>query len=182
MSLRELRVLGDPILRQPAVPVARVDDETRRLVDDLFETMAAAKGVGLAAPQVGVSQRVVVVDAAGQRHALINPSITHHEGRITWEEGCLSIPEVFAHVQRSALVTVRALDEHGEEIELQGSELLGVCLQHELDHLDGRLFIDHLSFLKRRAALAKWEELKGEFPEFRRVLTPGDPGDADADG
>ncbi|MHB1297218.1 MAG: peptide deformylase, partial [Gemmatimonadaceae bacterium] len=105
---------------------------------------------------------------------LFNPEVVERRGKIRWEEGCLSIPEVFGWVDRAAWVKVRALDQNGEVIEVEGTELLGVCLQHEIDHLDGKLFIDHLSFLKRRQALALWEEEKDQYPGLLRILKPGD--------
>lgn len=174
MAILPITVLGAPVLRQATVPVTEVTDELRRLADDMFETMRAASGVGLAAPQVGRTERLCVVEVEDQAHALFNPEIVAREGKIKWEEGCLSIPEVFGWVDRSARVTVRALDRDGQPIEVEGSELMAVCLQHEIDHLDGKLFIDHLSFLKRRHALAAWDAEKDKYPGLLRVLKPGD--------
>ena len=171
MSLLDIHVLGSPILRQETTPVAEVTDEIRRLIADMFETMYAAQGIGLAAPQVGRTERVCVIDVEGQRLALVNPEIVQREEKIKWEEGCLSIPDIYGEVQRSQHVVVRALDENGTPIEVEGTDLLAVCLQHEIDHLHGRLFIDHLSLLKRRAALSKWEKVRDQYAENRRTLS-----------
>jgi peptide deformylase len=177
VSLLDIHVLGSPVLRQETTPVATVTDEIRRLIDDMFETMYAAHGIGLAAPQVGRTERVTVVDVTrdqGDKHpiALVNPEIVLREGTTRGEEGCLSIPEVFGEVDRAMRVVVRALDRDGRPIEIDGTELLARCLQHEIDHLHGRLFIDHLSLLKRRAALATWDEEKGKYPDLRRSAVP----------
>ena len=174
MSLLGIRVLGDPILRQETTPVTEFTADLQRLIDDMFETMRAAKGVGLAAPQVGRSERLTVVDANDARHVLINPEIVEREGRIKWEEGCLSIPEIYGDVTRAARVVVRALDREGNPFEVEGTELFGVCLQHEIDHLHGRLFIDHLSFLKRQKALAEWESERVKYPSLIRTIVPGE--------
>jgi peptide deformylase len=176
-----IRVLGDPVLRRKALPVARAGDELRRLVDDLFETMYAAHGIGLAAPQVGVSERLFVVDVDGAKHVFVNPElVTLGAETAAGEEGCLSIPEVFADVVRPTTVTMRGHTLEGDPFELTADALLGRCLQHEFDHLEGKLFPDHLSFLKRRRAMAEWARMEKEFPGFVRVLGPGDPGDPDA--
>ena len=181
MAVLPLTVLGHPILRQATTPVTVVTDELRRLADDMIDTMRAADGVGLAAPQVGRSERLCVVEVGETLLTLFNPEIVAREGKIKWEEGCLSIPDVFGWVERSAQVTVRALGREGTSIEVTGTQLLGVCLQHEIDHLDGKLFIDHLSFLKRRSAMADWEEQKGKYPNQIRVL-PAAPATMVADG
>lgn len=153
---------GD-VLTTRAEPVAEVDDEIRALVDDMAETMYDAPGIGLAAPQVGVGKRITVIDTSGPEEqadlrVLINPQIVHAEGKITWEEGCLSIPGVYEKVQRKARVRVRALDRDGQPYEFEADGLLAVAVQHELDHLDGVLFLDHLSPLKRRLALKKYRK------------------------
>ncbi len=176
MAILPITVLGTPILRQETSPVEVVTDELRALADDMIETMRAAAGVGLAAPQVGRSERLCVVEVGEQCFTLFNPEIVAREGKFRWEEGCLSIPEVFGWVERSHYVKVRALDQNAEVIEVEGTELLAVCLQHEIDHLHGRLFVDHLSFLKRRAALALWEEEKGKYPGMLRILKPTEAG------
>ncbi len=170
MSLLDIHLLGAPILRQETQPVAEVTDEIRRLVQDMFETMHAAEGVGLAAPQVGRRERLFVAEVKEQRIALINPEIVLAEGKIKGEEGCLSIPEVYGDVERAARVVMRGLDADGQPIEVEGTELLGRCLQHELDHLNGRLFLDHLGAFKRRNALQKWEREKAKYPALRRTL------------
>ena len=173
MSVLDIRVLGDPVLRQETRPVQVVTDELRRLIDDMFETMHAAKGIGLAAPQVGRLERIAVVDVEGGKQpiALVNPEVVSTEGSARAEEGCLSIPDVFGDVERPASVVVRALDRDGRPIEVPASELLARCFQHEIDHLHGKLFIDYLSVLKRRAALAKWSRQKDRYPGFIRRLT-----------
>jgi peptide deformylase len=170
VSILDIRVLGDPVLRKETTIVANVDDEIRKLVSDMFETMYAAEGIGLAAPQVGRTERVTVMDVQGQRYALINPEITTREGSDRAEEGCLSIPDIFGEVERATSVTVQALDENGNPIEVRGTELLARCMQHEIDHLHGKLFLDYLSVLKRRSAMSKWEKLKGDYPGFVRKV------------
>lgn len=174
MSVLPIRVLGDPVLREVTQPVAEVTDDIRRLIDAMFETMYAASGIGLAAPQVGRTERVCVVDVDGAVYALVNPEVVATEGpKEKAEEGCLSIPDVYGDVERPSHVTVRALDRDGTSFEVTADGLLGRCFQHEIDHLHGRLFIDYLSFLKRRSALAKWEEEKDQYPGFIRILKPG---------
>lgn len=175
MSLLDIHVLGSPILRQETERVDQITAELRRLVDDMFETMEKAKGVGLAAPQVGRRERLCVVDADDTRLVVINPEIIHHEGGIVrGEEGCLSIPEIYADVDRHARVTVRAQDIDGNWYEVEGANLLGRCLQHEIDHLHGKLFTDRLSLLKRRAAMKQWDQEKLQYPRNLRVLPVGD--------
>jgi peptide deformylase len=173
VSVLEIRVLGDPILRKETTVVGAVTDEIRALIDDMFETMRAAKGIGLAAPQVGRLERVAVVDVEGGKQpiALVNPEIVSADGSIKAEEGCLSIPDVFGDVERPAHVVVRALDRNGAPFEMPASELLARCFQHEIDHLHGKLFIDYLSVLKRRAALDKWSTQRDRYPGFIRRLT-----------
>ena len=177
MALLPIRVLGDPVLRQPTKPVAKVTDELRQLAASMFETMHAAKGIGLAAPQVGRSERMTVIAIEEQQYVLINPEIVSSAGKITWEEGCLSIPEVYAEVHRAAQVTVRATGLDGREFEVAGEELLAVCLQHEIDHLDGKLFIDRLSLFKRRSAMKDWDEEKDKYPDFVRHVRPSQADD-----
>ena len=173
MSILDIRVLGDPVLRKPTKRVTEVTDELRKLIADMFETMYAAEGIGLAAPQVGRSERLTVVDVEGKKFALINPEMVSSDNTTEKaEEGCLSIPDIYGDVDRPATVTVRFTDENGESREETASELLGRCFQHEIDHLDGKLFIDYLSPLKRKAAMSKWEKAKAEYPGFiRRVRT-----------
>jgi peptide deformylase len=172
VSLLDIRVLGDTILRQETKIVEAVTPELRHLVDDMFETMYAAKGIGLAAPQVGRLERLSVIDVDDQRLVLFNPeTIDSDPKRIKGEEGCLSIPEIYGDVERSARVIVRAMDIDGKTFEVEGTELLARCLQHEIDHLHGRLFIDYLSALKRRAATSKWAKEKEKYPGNIRRLT-----------
>ena len=172
MSLLDIWVLGAPVLRQETRLVTEVTDDIRRLIDDMFETMYAARGIGLAAPQVGRLERVAVVDVDDNPFAIVNPEIILREGTQRGEEGCLSIPEIYGEVERSARVVVRALDRYGKDFEVDATELLARCLQHEIDHLHGRLFIDYLSLLKRRAALAKWERLRKGDRSLTRSVTP----------
>ena len=182
MSLLDIHVLGSPILRQETERVDSITPELRRLIDDMFETMHAAKGVGLAAPQVGRRERLAVVQADDQRLVVINPEIVLREGKAKGEEGCLSIPEVFADVERAARVVVRAQDIDGRLYEVDAINLLGRCLQHEIDHLHGKLFTDRLSILKRRAAMRDWDEEKVNYPKLLRVLPVGDlPPERDGD-
>lgn len=158
MSLLPLHLLGSPVLRQRSTEVGTVDDETRRFVDDLFETMHASKGVGLAANQVGVARRIAVVEADDQRLVLIDPVITQSEGRDSAEEGCLSIPEVYAEVTRPARVTVEATDREGHRYTSEADGLLARAIQHEIDHLDGILFLDHLGPIKRKMILSRYKK------------------------
>ena len=143
----------DPRLHTVARPVAEVDDRIRRLVDDMLETMYAADGVGLAATQVDVHERVIVMDTSESRQeprVLINPELTaHSEDRSVHEEGCLSVPTIYDKVERYARVTVRALDRDGQPQEFEADGLLAVCVQHEMDHLRGKVFVEYLSALKR---------------------------------
>ena len=142
----------DPRLRTRAVPVPEVNDEIRALVADLLETMYAAPGIGLAATQVDVHERVLVLDISEERDeplCLINPEILSKEGSVSYEEGCLSVPGVFEAVSRAERIVVRALDENGETLEFDAEGLLAICIQHEVDHLEGKLFVDYLSALKR---------------------------------
>ncbi len=172
MGLLEIRVLGDPILRQETKPVGEITDELRRLADDMFETMHVAQGIGLAAPQVGRTERLTVVDVDNNPLVLFNPEILVADGKpAKGEEGCLSIPDIYAQVERPSHVVVRALDRDGKQFEVEGTEMLARCLQHEIDHLHGKLFIDYLSVLKRRGAMAKWTKEKEKYPNFVRRLS-----------
>lgn len=158
MAIRDLHLLGSPALRARAVEIPEVDDELRALIDDLFETMAAAGGVGLAANQIGVTLRVAVIDADGQTFAMINPRIVESSGRDVKEEGCLSIPDAFAEVSRPEHIVLEAQNESGELFRLEAGGLAARAVQHELDHLDGVLFIDHLSPLKRQLLVSRWKK------------------------
>jgi peptide deformylase len=174
MSLLDIHVLGAPILREETKKVEEITDELRELIDDMFETMYAARGIGLAAPQVGRTERITVIDVDGNPIVLVNPEIVLSEGKTREEEGCLSIPDIYGDVDRAKRVVVRALDRDGKPFEIDAEDLLARCMQHEIDHLHGRLFIDHLSLVKRRAALAKWEKLrKGDKSHTRKSVPEG---------
>ncbi len=168
--VREIIIWPDPVLKQVAEPVDRVDDDIRRLLDDMAETMYAADGVGLAAPQVAVGKRLVVIDTSPRQPEqklvhLVNPVIVRSEGATTYTEGCLSIPGEAEEVERAAKVWVRALGYDGNEFELEGTDLLAIALQHEIDHLDGTMFVDHLSSLKRELIRKRMKKLKAQRSE-----------------
>ena len=155
----------DPRLRIRAEPVTKVDAEIKQLVADLFETMYAAPGIGLAATQVNVHKRVLVLDVGSEGkepRCFINPEIISAEGETSAEEGCLSVPEFYDFVERAARIKVRALDEKGESFTLDAEGLLAVCIQHEMDHLDGKLFVDYLSELKRERLKKKARRASAE--------------------
>jgi peptide deformylase len=165
--VREILIWPDPILKKTAKPVAKVDDSIRTLVKDMFETMYAADGVGLAAPQVGILQRVIVLDTTPRQPeskpiAMINPEIIAMEGETTYTEGCLSIPGEAEDVDRAAAVTVKFLDPEGKEQTLQCDGLLAIAVQHETDHLNGTVFVDHVSTLKRELIRKRMKRLKSE--------------------
>jgi peptide deformylase len=166
MSIRRLRYLGDPVLREKAAPVERVTDEIRTLIGDMFETMYAEEGVGLAAPQVGVGDRVIVIDPRDEviePFALINPEIVHlGEELVRDEEGCLSIPGLKEIVERPASVRIEGIGIAGEPVMIDAAGLLARILQHEIDHLEGILFIDRVSALKRKLLLNRWQKVKPE--------------------
>jgi peptide deformylase len=169
MSLLPLYLLGQPVLRQRSAEIHTVDDDVRRLVDDMFETMDAARGVGLAANQVGVARRVAVIDAEGQRFAMVNPVIVSSEGRNVAEEGCLSIPDLYGDVSRPERIVLEALDRDGKPFRLESDGLVARAVQHEVDHLDGILFLDHLSLMRRRLLLARWRRELGDAPTIKEV-------------
>jgi peptide deformylase len=157
----------EPVLSQPGEPVTKFDAELKKLADDMFETMYASQGIGLAAPQVAVSKRVTVVDLSQgkdpeQKLVIINPEIIFREGKQYEEEGCLSFPEIREKVQRAAKVKIRAQDLKGKWFEMDGEDLLSRCFQHEIDHLDGMLFIFRMSSLKRDLALRKIRKMQRE--------------------
>ena len=170
MSVRPIRIYGDPVLRLRTREVRDFDDTLRALVADLYETMAAYSGVGLAANQVGVAQRVFVVDVPKEdgthdRFAVVNPVLDQKKGKDTAEEGCLSMPGILEHVQRAASVRLRGLDEHGRPLERVVTGYLARAIQHETDHLDGVLFTDRLSLLKRQFLKRDLDALaRGELP------------------
>lgn len=183
MPILDIRVLGDPVLRQATKPVAEFTDELQRLIDDMFETMRHARGIGLAAPQVGRTERLAVVDLGNDPFVLINPEIiASSSARAKGEEGCLSIPDIYGDVERPKTVTVRALSRHGAVFERDATDLLARCLQHEIDHLDGKLFLDYLSVLKRTAALAKWKLQSNDYPGYIRRVSLETPEDLDEHG
>ncbi len=159
MAILRILEYPNPILKRRAEPVGPVDDDIRRLMDDMLETMYAAPGIGLAAPQVGVSKRIVVIDVSEGKNAplrLVDPRpIWKSDRLVVAEEGCLSLPDQYAEVKRPDAVEVAYLDEHGEARTLRAEGLLARCLQHEIDHLDGILFVDHLSPLKRNIILRR---------------------------
>lgn len=165
MALLDILIYPDPRLHQVAPPVAQVDDDIRKLVDDMAETMYAAPGIGLAATQVNEQKRIIVVDVSESKdslHVFINPQIISTEGEEESEEGCLSVPEIYAPVTRAEKIQVRALDRNGESFEMEAEGLLAVCIQHEIDHLDGKVFVDYLSRLKQdriRKKLTKLQRL-----------------------
>lgn len=171
MSLLPLHLLGSPVLRQHSPDVKTVDDEVRRLVEDMFETMDAAKGIGLAANQVGVSRRVAVVDVDGDRFAMINPRIVETEGRDVAEEGCLSIPDIYGDVTRPDRVVIEALDAAGNRYRKEATGLKARAIQHEIDHLDGILFLDHLSLIKRQMLLARWRREHKDDTSFTKEVS-----------
>lgn len=161
MALREILHFPDRRLREVAQPVATVDGEIRQLVDDMLETMYDANGIGLAAIQIGVPHRVVVIDISEGRDqplCLINPELVNTSGEVSSEEGCLSVPGYYESVQRAAEVRVRALGRDGQPLEFEADELLAICVQHEIDHLDGKLFVDYLSELKRQRIRKKLQK------------------------
>ena len=170
MSVLDIRVLGDPVLREETRPVETITDELRMLARNMFETMYLAKGIGLAAPQVGRTERIAVVDVEDNPLVIINPEVVDSDGKAKGEEGCLSIPDIYGDVERAATVRVRATALDGEEFEVAAEGLFARCLQHEIDHLHGKLFLDYLSVLKRRSAMAKWSKEKDKYPGFIRKL------------
>lgn len=171
MAIRDIVYLGDPVLRTEAEEVAAFDDDLRALVRDMFETMYHADGIGLAAPQIGLSTRVIVVDLRRQdeddpdpgRIALVNPVVTWESREVEKQtEGCLSIPGLEEVVQRPAAVTVEGKDPEGHDVVIEADELLARALQHEIDHINGILFVDRVSPLKRRILLKKWKKIEAE--------------------
>lgn len=161
MALRKVLHYPDPRLRRKAQPVERVDDKIRVLIDDMAETMYEAPGLGLAAPQIDVSKRIIVIDTSETKNDLrvfINPEIVSQEGTQTMEEGCLSVPGVFENVTRAERIKVHALGRDGKPFELDISGLLATCVQHEIDHLEGKLFVDYLSRLKQQRVRKKLQK------------------------
>jgi len=156
MAILEIKIYGAPILREKSKPVKKITPEILNLVQDMTETMYATSGIGLAAPQVGVSKRIIIADGGEEGViALINPKIVDEEGEAIAEEGCLSLPDIYAKVKRSSQVTVEALDLDGEQIKITKKNLIARVLQHEIDHLEGVLFIDRIGRAKRQLLLDK---------------------------
>jgi len=175
--IRRILTYPDPVLKQAAREVPNIDGALVRTIDDMVETMYAAPGVGLAAPQIGLSERVIVLDVDHDDRGthllkLVNPVIAERDGEILWEEGCLSVRDFTAEVRRAARVLVKGWTPEGKEIEIEADDLLGVALQHEIDHLDGTLFLDRLSRLKRDLYKRRLKKLEreGREPAPRRVM------------
>ena len=163
MAILNVLHYPDPRLRKKALSVENVDSEIKQLVDDMFETMYQAPGIGLAATQANVQKRVIVIDISEDKSnplCLINPEIISSDGEEEMEEGCLSVPGIYEKVTRADRITVRALNREGESFEMQTDGLLSVCIQHEMDHLEGKLFVDYLSDLKRQRIRKKLEKLR----------------------
>ena len=172
MTILDILHYPDKRLRTVAKPVEKVDDSIKKLVEDMFETMYLAPGIGLAATQVNVHQQIIVIDTSedkSQPLCLINPEIIAEEGTESCDEGCLSVPDVYETVERSEKVTIKALNENGDEYTLEAGELLAVCIQHEIDHLKGKLFVDYLSSLKLQRI--KKRLLKNQREESRQATT-----------
>jgi peptide deformylase len=171
MALLKILHYPDPVLRRKGVPVTEFDDDLKQLAEDMAETMYAAPGIGLAAPQVGVSKRLVVIDCAPkdeppQLMVLVNPEIAEGEGECFEEEGCLSVPDFYAQVHHNRQVTIRYQDLGGKPHQLAADGLLAIACQHEIDHLNGILFVDHLSPLKRSMFRKKWQKLEARQMEI----------------
>jgi peptide deformylase len=167
MAILPILEFPDPRLRKRAVPVVRVDEELNRLIDDMFETMYAAPGIGLAATQVDVHQRLLVADVSTEKNApyvLINPEIQEKDGVAVTEEGCLSVPGFYEEVERANHIKVRFLDRQGAVNEQEFEGLMAVCVQHEIDHLNGRLFVDYLSEAKRQRIRKRLEKERKQQP------------------
>lgn len=186
MSVRPIHLLGSPVLRERAVEVEQIDDQIRALVEDLFDTMRADRGIGLAANQIGVARRVAVVDTGDEPPiVLINPVIVEQEGSVSQEEGCLSIPDIFAEVKRARRVVVETTDLEGNRTRVEAVDLRARAVQHEIDHLDGILFIDRVGPMKRQLLLAKWRRLRKGEKGYLKEVSPqaaGVEGDRERSG
>ncbi len=175
MAVLDILVYPDPRLREIAEPVVRVDDNIRTLVDDMAETMYQAPGIGLAAIQVNVPKRVIIIDLSKDHSELqvfIDPQIVEHDGTQEIEEGCLSVPDVFALVERAESIVVTAMNRDGDRFEMRAEGLLSVCIQHEIDHLDGKVFVDYLSRLKQERIRKRLQK------QAKRAVHPAPAGDA----
>ncbi len=173
MAILNILEFPDPRLRKKAVPVVDVDDDLRKLIDDMFETMYAAPGIGLAATQVDVHRRLLVSDISQEKddpHVMINPEILERDGVAVTEEGCLSVPGYFEEVERAEHVRVRYLDRDGRQVEKAAEGLLAVCIQHEIDHLNGKLFVDYLSEAKRQRIRKKLMKDRRQQPAEAAIL------------
>lgn len=163
MAIYPIIQLPDPRLRAVTAPITVFDEALQQLIDDMFETMYTAKGIGLAAPQIAISKKIAVIDVSNNKlktWCLINPVIVEKKGETLMEEGCLSVPGVYDKAPRALWVKLQALDRHGKPYEIEAEDLLAHCIQHEVDHLNGTLFLDHLSSLKRQLARKKLEKIK----------------------
>jgi peptide deformylase len=172
MSLLNLHLLGSPVLRQHSQAVDAVDAEVKRLITDMFETMDAAKGIGLAANQVGIARRIAIVDVDEDRFVMVNPRIVETEGRESAEEGCLSIPDIYGDATRPDRVVVEALDADGHLYRKEATGLKARAIQHEIDHLDGILFLDHLSLIKRQMLLARYRREHKDDTGYTKEVQP----------
>lgn len=175
--IHEILVWPNPVLKQKAHPVAKVDDSIRTLIKDMFESMYAADGVGLAAPQIGVLKNVIVLDTTPRQPtskavAMVNPEILTLEGKCTYKEGCLSVPGEAEDVERAAIVTARYLDEEGIERTITADGLLAIAIQHECDHLKGVMFVDHISALKREIIRKRMKKIQASMEEDREDEAP----------
>jgi peptide deformylase len=173
VSTRPIHLLGSPVLRQPSDRIGTVNDEIRDLVADLFDTMHADQGVGLAANQVGIARRVAVVEAdEGDQLVLIDPEIVERQGKIKAEEGCLSIPEIYADIERSARIVLETTTLDNERVRVEATDLKARAIQHEIDHLDGILIVDRVSPLKRRMLMKKWKKSREGKTGLLKYVTP----------
>jgi len=173
MAILDILEFPDPRLRKTAVPVSTVDDDLRRLIDDMFETMYAAPGIGLAATQVDVHKRLLVADVSTEKndpHVLINPEILAKDGVTVTEEGCLSVPGYYDEVERAEHIRIRHLDRDGKPVDRDAEGLLAVCIQHEIDHLNGKLFVDYLSEAKRQSIRRKLMKDRRQQPAHAAIL------------
>ena len=176
MAVRPIHLLGSPVLRERTAEVGRVDETVRQLVKDLFDTMYADQGIGLAANQIGILRRVAVVDAGeDDTVVLIDPVIVEREGKVSGEEGCLSIPDIFGDVDRAARIVMETTSMDNTRLRIEATDLKSRALQHEIDHLDGILFLDHLSPLKRQMLMKKWRKSrKGQSGYLKEVSPPAE--------